>query len=316
MYETAMQRCFQLAEQGRGQVGNGALVGAVLLRGDDIVAEAAHTSYGKKHAERVLIEGFSGIQEEDILCVNLEPCHHYGKTPPCTDIIIQSGIKHVVYGMADPDKRVAGQGIAALRAAGITVTGPVLPVQARRLNKGFCSAREQDRPWCTLKKAQRVDGAIAQPDGSKLCITSHQQNTWSHRYLRARHDAVVVGVNTIITDNPQLTIRHIDAHYQPFRIIFDPTLRIPMDAQVLGERAIVVTSAKSDKMADITATGTTVWQLPTDEHGIVLTDFFQQCLTPTESFIGLTSLLIEGGPHTWQQFATAGAVDELVTLVR
>ncbi len=237
-----IRHCLSLASYGRGKVGNGALVGSVLVRNDSVIAKGWHEAFGKVHAERMLLQKFDQqISSSDILYVNLEPCCHTGKTPPCTDIILERGIKNVVFGMHDPDPRVAGKGIEALKCAGVNVIGPILPQECARFNRGFVSVRTKGRPWITLKQAIATDGSFANPDGSPKKITSDCQNAWSHTFLRARHDAILVGVGTVIADNPKLDCRlsersnmnNIIDQYQPWRIILDPHLRIPIDARLI-----------------------------------------------------------------------------------
>lgn len=226
-----MRRCLELAEQGRGKVGTNPLVGAVLVRGGKIIAEAFHEGFGKAHAERRLLENFDQkISSYDVLYVNLEPCCHQGKTPACTDIIRERGIKHVVFGMVDPDPNVAGKGIACLLKHGIRVTGPMERAQCEWLNRGFITLRTKGRPWVTLRSARTKDGAIARPDGSPLKITSPEQDLWTHAWLRARHDAIVVGVQTVIADDPLLTNRFrpssscwiVDTHEVPIQTMTKP----------------------------------------------------------------------------------------------
>ena len=249
-HSSFIDHCLKLAEQGRGFVGNGALVGSCLVRDGKVLAEGYHSAYGEAHAERILLENYEQkISTQDILYVNLEPCCHHGKTPPCTDIILEKGVKKLVFGMQDPDPRVAGEGIRILEAAGVQCIGPIDSAVCRRFNRGFVSVRENNRPWITLKSAKTADGRIANDDGSPLKITSEEQDAWSHEFLRAKHDAILVGVKTIIQDDPELTVRFChperSRRIQPMRVILDPHGRIPQDAKVLNdeyaEKTIVVT---------------------------------------------------------------------------
>ena len=171
------------------------LIGSVLVRDGKIIAEGFHAAYGTSHAERQLLENFKAeIKPTDILYVNLEPCCHTGKTPPCTDIILERGIKHIVIGMQDPDPRVAGKGIEILRKNKVQIEGPVLRAQCEWLNRGFISVRTKQRPWITVKSAHSSDGKIANDDGAPLAITDEAQNMWSHEHLRFTHDAILVGM--------------------------------------------------------------------------------------------------------------------------
>ena len=307
-HEDFMHHCISLAQKGRGLVGTNPLVGSVLVRNGMVIAEGVYMGKGTPHAERQLLENIDQkISTEDILYVNLEPCCHVGDTPPCTDIIIESGIQTVVIGMKDPDSRVAGLGTQALRDAGVTVIGPVLPERCRRLNKGFISLRENSRPYITLKRAQTPQGVTANTDGTKLCITSDEQNIWSHTHLRTTHDAILVGVQTIIVDDPELTIRlnkGIKKSFpQPLSIILDPDFRIPRDAKVLRKGTIVITTKEPEECS-----GATVIQIPLHDGTFDVKNLWSQ-LPP------ISSVLVEGGQKTWNTFKKAGIVDEEVVLV-
>jgi diaminohydroxyphosphoribosylaminopyrimidine deaminase / 5-amino-6-(5-phosphoribosylamino)uracil reductase len=322
-----IHRCLDLARRGRGLVGNGALVGAVLVRDGEIIAEGFHASFGSAHAERDLLERFTGsILSQDILYVNLEPCCHYGKTPPCTDIILERGIKHVVYGMQDPDPRVAGQGIEILRSHGIEVFGPVGLPLCQRINRGFVSVRKNNRPFITLKQARTEDGRIADVDGSPMQITSEEQNIWTHTYLRAEHDAIVVGVGTVIADNPRFDTRfdqqQRDIH--PWRIILDPRLRTPPDARVLTDdhrdRTIIVHGPVVDHDMDLAVShlrhqGVRVIAIPLMDDVFDWSFFWKTLMTPEGDYHGLTSILVEGGAKTWNTFKQEGMIDEEVILM-
>jgi len=323
IHSVFMQRCLALAERGRGSVGNGALVGSVLVRDEKIIAEGFHEQFGGPHAERVLLEKFEQkIYSDDVLYINLEPCCHHGKTPPCTDLILERGIKHVVIGMSDPDPRVSGKGIAQLRASGVNVTGPVLRSECEWLNRGFISVRTNHRPWITLKQAQTRDGKTANADSSPLKITSKEQDIFSHTFLRATHDAILVGVGTIIKDDPRLDARFSLAQkkYQPWRIILDPTLRIPLTSRVVTDeqrtRTIIVTEAERGKAyADLVARGVIVLPCDLIDGAFSWNDLWKCLLTSREGFDGLTSILVEGGTGTWEAFAGAKIVDSSVTVI-
>lgn len=317
------------------------MVGAVLVRDGKIIVEGFHEEFGLPHAESMLFSEYTGkILPTDILYVNLEPCCHKNKkTPPCTDIILERGIKYVVYGMKDPNPEVSGKGIATLIKKGVQVTGPVLQQECRRLNRGFMSIMTNKRPWITLKKAQTVDGRIAKDDGSFLKITSPEQDAWSHEFLRAKHDAILVGVGTVIADNPELTVRPrtpslASARATPLpsgegtgvRVILDPHLKIPLTAKVVGPKTIVITAPGSDekKRKSLESAGVLVFEVPLTEGAGVrpaVGDHFDWpslwsvLTTPTDGFHGISSILVEGGTKTWEMFIQAGVVDEEVFLM-
>lgn len=322
----AIHRCLELAVQGRGFVGNGALVGAVLVRSGKIIAEGYHAGFGEVHAERELLQKCTNaIEPNDILYVNLEPCCHQGKTIPCTDIILERGIKHVIYGMQDPDLRVAGQGIALLRSHGVTVMGPVSLPLCERLNRGFISVRTKNRPFITLKKAVTRDGRIANDDGSPMSITSQEQNIWSHTCLRATHDAILVGVETVMADDPRLDARlAIPEEGRPWRVILDRTLRIPLDARVVTDdhrdRTMIVHAPIVDHDMDMAVShlreqGVRLIEIPMIGDAFDWSALWHILITPNQDYHGLTSVLVEGGAKTWEIFRGAGMVDEEVTLI-
>lgn len=339
-----MGKCLGLAAKGRRLVGNGAMVGAVLVRDGNIIAEGYHQEFGAAHAERSLLQNFDqDIQQEDVLFVNLEPCSHQGKTPPCTDVILSKGVNTVVYGMDDPDQRVHGKGIELLRQHGVRVIGPVQRTLCERLNRGFMTVRTQSRPWITLKMATTRAGKIAEPDGKPLKITSEAQDAWSHQSLRSQADGIIVGVGTILADNPKLTVRFSKKEKshsalgeeestknkkfdqsQPWRIVLDSQLRTPDTATVVTDEyrmnTILITSADSisrqnDKIDSLNKKGVLIFPVAYEENMFVWEELWSALLTPVDDYPGLTSVLVEGGQKTWDVFKKAGVVDEEVRLV-
>jgi diaminohydroxyphosphoribosylaminopyrimidine deaminase/5-amino-6-(5-phosphoribosylamino)uracil reductase len=315
------------------------MVGAVLVRKAEIIAEAFHKGFGKAHAERGLLEAFEGpIESDDVLYVNLEPCCHTGKTPPCTDIIIERGMKHVVYGMQDPDHRVAGKGTERLRESGIEVVGPIERTLCENLNRGFSVVRKYNRPFITVKMAQDRAGRISNDNGSPLKITSDDQNAWSHTWLRAKHDAILVGVQTVINDNPLLNTRFMrnedlsiqsgldknsknlknknSIQYSPVRVVLDPQLRIPVDARVCHvteqQTIIFVTDPsrtdQAEKVSQLESKGVQVEAVKTNKSG----EFEWEALWQVFLSHGITSVLVEGGARTWELFRKHGFIDQQV----
>ncbi len=329
-HQLFLHRCLELAAEARRLVGNGAMVGAVLVRDGKIIAEGFHEGFKKAHAERQLLEKFEQkISSKYILYINLEPCcpSPTKKTPPCVDIILERGIKHVVIGMVDPDSRVAGKGIEMLRVKGVKVEGPVMCTECEYFNRGFVSSRTKNRPWIILKSAQTRDGRVMNEDGSRLIITSPEQDAWAHEYLRNRVDAILVGVHTVVCDNPQLTVRlntKID-HYnpQPYRIILDPHCRVPLGAQVVSDdnahRTILVVAKNrkmhAEKEAELKNRKVRLLEVAMDGETFDWDGLWSQLLTPFGDYHGLTSILVEGGPKTWERFTEAGMIDEEVTLI-
>lgn len=328
-HESFIRHCLTLAEHGRRFVGNGAMVGSVLVRKGSIIAEGWHAAFGDLHAEAnvilSLLKDDQVFQQEDILYVNMEPCCHTGKTSPCVDRIIAAGIKRVCFGMFDPDSRVAGKGIAALTDAGIQVIGPVLPEVCRRVNKGFVSVRESGRPYITLKQARTADGRTANPDGSPKKITSKEQNIWSHTWLRETHDAIAVGIGTVLSDNPHLTIRlskkSDQVFQQPYKIIFDAKLQIPTESHVCTEqpdRTIIVTDSaaeRSEKAQMLRNGGVMVFGVPSENGVFDWGALWKILVTPQRGFFGITSILVESGASTWNVFHRDAMLDEEVMLI-
>ena len=305
-------------------MGNGALVGSVLVRDGKIIAESYYSKYGNSHAERALLEKLvQKIDAEDVVYVNLEPCCHRGKTPSCTNYLINKGVKKVVIGMIDPDSRVSGKGIGQLRAAGVEVIGPVLRAECEWLNRGFISLRTKNRPWITLKIARTKSGEIAGQDGGPMKITSPEQDLWAHERLRGETDAILVGVGTVIADNPSLTIRKLSKKFvQPYRIILDPSLNTPIESKVVADeyaaRTIIVTDlqlASGSKAKDLTAQGTQIVPVAMKDGEFIWSDLWRALTEPRGEFHGIASILVEGGRKTWEIFKDAGIVDGEIVLV-
>ena len=332
-HERFMSQCLTLAEEGRGSVGNGAMVGALLVLENNIIAQGVHRKFGESHAERDLLTTFRDIvPPEAILYVNVEPCCHTGKTPPCTDIILERGVKRVCFGMRDPDERVGGRGVDLLRRNGVDVIGPISRPACEYCNRGFVNMRTKQRPWIILKSARTKDGRIANDDGSPLKITSEEQDQWSHEQLRATVDAILVGVETVVRDNPYLNTRRDQRNpltkglnrYQPYRIILDPHLRIPSSSHVVSpdeaKRTIIITSpaaepGKEDRKKELQGRGVGVFDVPVFNGSFDFPELWNVLSRSEGEFHGITSILVEGGARTWEAFRKAGCWDEEVTLV-
>ncbi len=365
-HQDFIHHCLSLAKRGRGKTGINPLVGAVLVRDEKVIAQGWHAGFGCAHAERHLLEKFDQkICSDDILYVNLEPCCHTNKkTPPCAQMVIERGVKTVIYGMNDPNPQVSGKGIQMLKDAGVTVIGPILLPQCQYLNRGFVSFITKGRPWITLKKAMTRDGRIANSDGSPLKITSEEQDQWAHLNLRATHDAILVGVGTIMSDDPKLTVRYPHPTYairapagrpnplprgegifQPYRIILDPHLRIPLDATVVSdewrERTILcvkeikgieenkeINEMKNrqhgsrflpadvkEKKKFLQEKGVRIIEIPYHDNHFDYPSLWKALTTPTDHFFGISSILVEGGAKTWESFQSAGMVDEEVVMI-
>lgn len=231
-----MQRCLQLAKNGMGHVAPNPLVGCVIVANDKIIGEGFHAEYGKPHAEVQAINAVkdAALLKDATLYVNLEPCAHHGKTPPCADLIIEKGIPEVVIGCRDPFAEVAGKGIEKLEAAGIKVTSGVLEQEALHLNRRFMTFHKEQRPYVILKWAQTLDGFMDKQRNGETginWISGAAAKRVVHLW-RSQEQAIMVGTNTAMIDDPHLNVREVDGT-DPLRIIIDRELKIPPESHVL-----------------------------------------------------------------------------------
>lgn len=223
-----MQRCLQLARRALGQTAPNPLVGAVIVQAGEVVGEGFHPGAGQPHAEVFALREAGDRADGATIYVNLEPCNHYGRTPPCSEALVAAGVAKVVVGMVDPNPLVAGGGIARLRAAGIKVVVGIEAEDCQRLNEGFIHRILYKQPFGILKYAMTLDGKIATSSGHSAWITSQSARDLVHQ-LRAACDAVIVGGNTVRSDNPRLTSRQANAHH-PLRVVMSRTLNLPKEA--------------------------------------------------------------------------------------
>ena len=254
-YANYILHCIEIARRGEYYVAPNPMVGAVLVRNEDeqILAEGWHEKYGEGHAE---VNCFKHLEEstyrnvklaECTLFVNLEPCSHYGKTPPCAKLIIENGVGRVVVGMLDPNPLVAGKGVQMLRDAGIEVVVGVMEQECRELNKRFLCLHEKKRPYVILKWAQTSDGFIdiKRTGGSPLKISTEKTKALVHK-MRAENMAIMVGTNTVLLDNPRLLNTHWEGR-NPIRVTFDRHNRIPSDARIFSdENGTIVYHERTD----------------------------------------------------------------------
>lgn len=310
-----MERALELAERGRGSVSPNPLVGAVLVRGGRIVGEGFHQKFGEAHAEVNALEQAGDEAESSTLYVTLEPCCHQGKTGPCTHRLLDAGVVRVVAGMQDPHALVNGKGFKWLRSKGIEVRVGVCEEECYELNAGYIKWVTSDRPLITMKTAQTLDGRIATSSGHAKWITSAESRTEAHR-LRAWHDAVLVGINTVIVDDPQLNVRHIKG-VSPLRLVLDSQLRVPLDAKLLSDaqapRTIIVTTgaASKEKVARIQEKGASVWVLAEDERGWV----DQATMWKALAEHGVTSVLLEGGNTVFTECLKSQVADRVAIFI-
>ena len=309
-----LARAVELADGGRGRVSPNPLVGAVVARDGEVLGEGFHTHYGGFHAEREALAACNGADLAGAtMYVSLEPCCHHGKTPPCTDAIVEAGIGRVVVASDDPTEKASGRGLGILRDEGIEVVmadGDVA-ARARRLNQPFRKHARTGRPWVLFKSAMTLDGKVATRTGDSKWISGEDSRRRAH-YWRSRVDAVAVGIGTALADDPQLTSRVEGVHRQPRRIVFDSEGRLPLDAKLVRGVAevpltVVVSRAAPRHATDALeiAGADVVVAVGQNEPARVRSALDQLGAT------GITSVLLEGGPHLAGAFLDAGEVDEI-----
>ena len=310
--EKYMRLALRQAQRGRGKTSPNPMVGAVVVRRGRIVGRGYHRCPGEPHAEVLALRQAEEKARGATLYVNLEPCCIHGRTPPCTEEIIRAKLARVVCAHQDPNPRVSGKGLADLRARGIRIDTGLLAEQARELNEAYIKHITTGRPLVVLKIAQTLDGKIATLKGDSKWVSSLQSRRMVHR-LRAQIDAVLVGVGTVLADDPQLTVRHVRGQ-NPVKIILDSRLRTPLEAKVLaGENSIIATRRVGDpqRVQLYREQHVRVWELPADERGMVdLAELFKRAGQEE-----LTSVLIEGGRQVYTSALRAGLVDRMLVFV-
>ena len=303
-----MARALDLAERGLYTTTPNPRVGCVIVRGDEIIAEGWHERAGLPHAEVVALRAAGEQARGATAYVSLEPCSHHGRTPPCADALIEAGVTRVVAAMEDPNPQVRGDGLGRLRAAGVETACGLLDAQARELNSGFVSRMTRNRPWLRVKTAASLDGRTALSNGVSQWITSEAARRDGHHW-RARSCAVMIGIGTLLADNPRLTARDVVTSRQPLRIVVDRHLQIPFDAAVLeGGHALVVTAqAPNDRAAQLAERGITVLHLAGSDGKVDLVALMGE-LARRE----LNEVLVESGNRLNGALLRAGVVDELI----
>ena len=307
-----LSRAVELAERGRYTVSPNPMVGAVVARGRLVLAEAWHRRAGGPHAEPAALSRAGSRARGADLHVSLEPCVHFGRTPPCVPAIVEAGVARVFVAARDPNPAVSGRGIRALRRAGIPVVeaGPVLRRRAEQQNEKFRTWIRERRPFVLAKWAVTLDGKTAAASGESRWITGKAARLRA-LLLREEFDAVLVGSGTVLADDPQLTRRLGKAGLRPHRrIVIDGRLRVPPSARVFRgpEDALVVTARPENdaRVRRLAARGIEVWSLPGEDGGVDL-DRMLSRLAQSD----VTSLLVEGGARTLWSFFGAGRVDRV-----
>jgi diaminohydroxyphosphoribosylaminopyrimidine deaminase/5-amino-6-(5-phosphoribosylamino)uracil reductase len=316
-----MSQAIQLARKGWYTTQPNPRVGCVLVKNNQIIGRGFHKQAGQPHAE---INAISSVSESSIVkgstaYVSLEPCSHFGKTPPCCDALIKAGIKRVVVAMTDPNPLVSGLGIQRLKDAGIEVIVGILEKEAVELNRGFIKRMIENKPFVRCKMAASLDGQTALSSGESQWITSTQARQDVQR-LRAESSAIMTGIGTVLADNPSMTVRdpHFNLHQQPARVILDSHLSIPIDAKILSEpgQVHIFTSGKNslnmanylEKVKYITQTGAKIHIVDyIDGVGLDL----EKILTELAK-LNINEVLLESGKALAGAMLSSGLVDELI----
>ena len=305
--ERWMARALELARQADYATSPNPMVGAVVLDAKGgLAGEGLHLAKGTPHAEEIALAAAGTRAQGGTIYANLEPCSHAHRSPTCADAIVAAGIKRAIIAMQDPDTRANGNGIRRLRDAGIDVKVGVGAAAAQRLNEFYTVHRTTGRPFVALKFAMSLDGKIATRSGQSRWITGEEARAHGHR-LRHEHDAILVGVNTVIKDDPQLTTRmvHTEKARQPLRVVLDSHLRIPRGARVLDGHTLIATTCRG------AVDGADVLPLDADQDGRVPIPGLLDELGRR----GIISLLVEGGGETHAAFLAARLVDKVYAYV-
>lgn len=309
-----MQRVLRLAKKGKGRVSPNPLVGAVIVKDDSIVGEGYHKEFGGDHAELAALKAAGSKAKGAALYCNLEPCSHWGKTPPCTDAVIKAGIRDVIVGMLDTNPLVNGRGIRKFRKNGIDVKVGVLENECKVLNAFYSKYITTKLPFVTVKMAQSLDGKIAKKANTRTQLTAEKAQRFVH-LLRAEYDAVLIGKKTAIIDNPLLTPRLISGRV-PVRVVLDthleckPSLKI-FDTPELGSIYIATASQDAERKKHFKEKGIGIIQVNTDDTGSLHLPELLAELGERQ----IISLLVEGGAEVFTSFLRERLVDRIILLI-
>jgi diaminohydroxyphosphoribosylaminopyrimidine deaminase/5-amino-6-(5-phosphoribosylamino)uracil reductase len=288
-----MEKAIELAKKGIGKVNPNPLVGAVIVKNGEIIGEGYHECYGEAHAERNAVKNAVKSVEGSTIYVTLEPCAHYGKTPPCVDLIIEKKFKKVVIGMLDPNEKVSGKSIEKLKKHGIEVSVGVKEEECKKMNEIFMKYITSKIPFVVLKSGMSLDGKIATYSGESKWITSKESREDAQN-LRNRLNSIMVGVNTVIADDPELTCR-VNNEKKLIRIVVDTNLRIPLDSKIVkntDKLTIIATTLKAneDKKQNLRDLGVKVIEVSEKNNKVNLKELIEKLGQE-----GIDSILIEGG---------------------
>jgi len=296
-----MQKTLLLAKKGLGRTYPNPVVGAVIIKNGAVIGSGYHHQAGVAHAEIEALRSCKASTRGAILYVNLEPCAHQGKTPPCVDAIIAAGISQVVCATLDPNPLVSGKGVAYLRRAGLKVTVGLLEPQTKALNEAYFMFHTEHRPFIAIKFAASLDGKIATASHDSKWITNKTARDYA-RKLRGHYQAVLVGVNTVIQDNP-----HLGSYHDPLRIILDSSLRTPLESQVFRDSNVLIVTTKrapAENLQAFASKNITVLQLPSQQIKL-------ESLLKELAKRDIVSIFVEGGGSVLGSFVDKQLVDRL-----
>jgi diaminohydroxyphosphoribosylaminopyrimidine deaminase/5-amino-6-(5-phosphoribosylamino)uracil reductase len=308
-----MRRAIRLAMNGRGAVEPNPMVGCVIVKDGRVIGEANHAKFGSSHAEPLALALCSESPRGASVYVTLEPCCHTDKkTPPCVPKLIEAGVARVIAGCLDPNPQVNGRGIAMLRDAGIEVHGPVMDAECRQLNAAFFKGTVHQRPYVTVKWAESADGKVAGPGGKRVWISNRAAFRAVHQ-LRARSDVILLGINTVLADDPLLTARGVDSLRTLRRSVLDSNLRLPLESQLVrtaaGEVTVFCTREtfrRSPKVEELQSLGIDLIPIKSDPRGGLSLD---DVLFDLDN-VG-THVLVEAGPTLARSFVEQNLVDRI-----
>ncbi len=306
-----LRRCLRVASRARGSTSPNPMVGALVVQGDQIVAQAYHHKAGTSHAEHLALAAAKDAARGATLYTNMEPCCHHGHTPPCVEGILAAGVRRVVVSMEDPDPRVNGQGLVALRAGGIEVDVGELADEAARLNEAYVTLKQKGRPFVLAKAALSLDGRLATRHRQSQWITGEVARQRAHR-LRGVSDAVLVGIGTVLSDDPRLTARHGRLRGPRFRVVLDSHLRTPVDCKMLatpGGQVLIFTTAAAlpGHRERLESAGAEVLVVEADARGRVAWEPVLADLARR----GMMTALLEGGSGVLTSAFEADIIDKV-----
>ncbi len=310
-----MRRALVLAQRARGRVSPNPMVGAVVVRRGKVVGEGYHSRVGHPHAEVEALRRAGDKAQSADLYVNLEPCCHFGRTPPCTEAIIQAGIKRVFVGMRDPNSQVSGRGLRLLRAQGIVIVSNVLKEECEELNESFIKVMKTGMPFVILKTAMSLDGKIATHSGDSRWITGKLARNHVHK-IRNEVDAILVGTETVLKDNPRLTCRLETSAKHPVRIVLDRRNRIPLTAKIFknsrSQKIIYVTGPdiSSRRLKALVDKKVEILSGKSSKNGFDIKSLLKELANRD-----MNSILIEGGAELNASVVKVGVVDRVVAFI-